>query len=82
MVLLTITIMKKNRLGNLSLLEKSLNLGLGNLPPINKVSGYLTSVITDIRNLAGEIQKGNFKKTNVDDRRKLIVDFCITRFKL
>jgi hypothetical protein len=30
----------------------------------------------------GEIQKGHFNKTNVDDRRKTIVDFCITRFKL
>jgi hypothetical protein len=73
---------EKNRLGNLSLLEKTLNPGLGNLPPINKVGGYLASVITDIRNLAGEIQKGNFKKTNVDERRKVIVDFCITRFNL
>lgn len=72
----------KNRLGNLGLLEKSLNIGLGNLPPINKVGGYLNSTNTEIRNLAGEIQKGNFNKTNVDDRRKLIVDFCITRFKL
>ncbi|HNV62038.1 MAG TPA: DUF262 domain-containing HNH endonuclease family protein [Candidatus Cloacimonas acidaminovorans] len=73
---------EKNRLGNLGLLEKSLNIGLGNLPPINKVDGYLNSTNTEIRNLAGEIQKGNFNKTNVDDRRKLIVDFCITRFKL
>jgi len=73
---------EKNRLGNLGLLEKSLNIGLGNLPPINKVGGYLNSTNTEIRNLAGEIQKGHFNKTNVDDRRKSIVDFCIARFKL
>lgn len=73
---------EKNRLGNLGLLEKSLNIGLGNLPPINKVGGYLNSTNTEIRNLAGEIQKGHFNKTNVDNRRKIIVDFCITRFKL
>lgn len=73
---------EKNRLGNLGLLEKSLNIGLGNLPPINKVGGYLNSTNTEIRNLAGEIQKGHFNKTNVDDRRKTIVDFCITRFKM
>ncbi len=73
---------EKNRLGNLGLLEKSLNIGLGNLPPINKVGGYLNSTNTEIRNLAGEIQKGHFNKTNVDDRRKTIIDFCITRFKL
>lgn len=73
---------EKNRIGNLGLLEQSLNKGLGNLPPINKVSGYLNSQITETRDLAGEIQKGNFSKTNVDNRRKKIVDFCIDRFKL
>ncbi|MCW7467677.1 DUF262 domain-containing protein [Leptospira levettii] len=73
---------EKNRLGNLGILESSLNKGLGNLPPINKVSGYLNSVVSDTRNLAGEIQKGNFRKENVDERRKLIIDFCIERFKL
>lgn len=73
-----------NRLGNLVLLEYSLNKGLGNLSPINKVDGYLKSSINDTRNLAGEIQKlkENFAKQNVDDRRKLIIDFCIDRFKL
>lgn len=73
---------EKNRLGNLGLLEQSLNKGLGNLPPINKVDGYLESHITDTRNLAGEIQLGNFSKESVDFRRTLIVDFCINRFKL
>ncbi|SHG78168.1 Protein of unknown function [Chryseolinea serpens] len=73
---------EKNRLGNLGLLEKSLNIGLGNLPPINKITGYLESINTDIRNIAGEIQKGPFNKVNVDERRKTIVDFCVTRFKL
>jgi len=73
---------EKNRIGNLGLLEQSLNKGLGNLPPINKVSGYLNSKITETRDLAGEIQKGNFSKANVDNRRKKIVDFCIGRFKL
>lgn len=73
---------EKNRIGNLSLLEQSLNVGLGNLPPINKVSGYLTSTVSDTRHLAGEIQKGNYSKLNVDARRKSIIDFCIDRFKL
>ena len=39
---------EKNRLGNLGLLEKSMNIGLGNLPPINKVDGYLKSTNTEI----------------------------------
>ncbi len=73
---------EKNRLGNLGLLEKSLNIGLGNLPPINKVSGYLNSTNIEIRNLAGEIQKGHFNKISVDDRRETIKEFCTTRFKL
>lgn len=73
---------EKNRIGNLGILEQGLNSGLGNLPPINKVSGYLNSIVTETRNLAGEIQKGNYSKDNVDIRRKSIIDFCIGRFKL
>lgn len=73
---------EKNRFGNLGLLEKGLNIGLGNLPPINKVNGYLESKNTEIRNLAGEIQKGGFNKTNVDSRREDILEFCIKRFTL
>lgn len=73
---------EKNRFGNLALLEKGINIGLSNLPPINKVNGYLESKNTEIRNLAGEIQKGDFKKFNVDIRRENIIDFCIQRFIL
>lgn len=73
---------EKNRLGNLSLLEKGLNIGVSNLPPINKVDGYLKSTNKEIRNLAGEIQRGHFDKSNVDDRRNKIIDFCISRFNL
>ncbi len=73
---------EKNRIGNLALLEQTLNKGLGNLPPINKVSGYLHSGIADTRNLAGLIQHNDFTKTNVDDRRNVIVDFCIDRFSI
>lgn len=73
---------EKNRLGNLAILEKKLNVGVGNLPPINKVDGYLKSSNTEIRNLAGDILRGSFNKSNVDNRREAIVDFCITRFKL
>lgn len=73
---------EKNRFGNLGLLEQSLNKGLGNLPPINKIIGYLNSQITETRNLAGEIRKGNFSKINVDNRRQKIVTFCLDRFKL
>jgi uncharacterized protein with ParB-like and HNH nuclease domain len=73
---------ERDRIGNLALLEEGINKGLGNMPPINKVSGYLTSKCTEIRNVAGEIQNGNFSKTSVDSRRKKIIDFCIERFKI
>lgn len=73
---------EKNRFGNLALLEKGINIGLSNLPPINKVNGYLESKNSEIRNLAGEIQTANFKKFNVDIRRENIIDFCIERFIL
>lgn len=73
---------EKNRIGNLGLLEQGLNSGLGNLPPINKVSGYINSTVVETRHIAGEIQMGNYCKDNVDARRKKIIDFCIDRFKL
>ena len=73
---------EKNRLGNLGLLESGINKGIGNSAPINKVAGYLKSSVSDIRNLAGEIQQGNFSKNNVDIRRDKIIEFCVTRFKV
>jgi len=71
---------EKNRIGNLGLLESLLNEGLFNFPPKNKVSGYIKSKILNTRNLAGIIEKENYSKQNVDDRRKLIIDFSIDRF--
>ncbi|MFA4934659.1 MAG: DUF262 domain-containing protein [Candidatus Methanoperedens sp.] len=73
---------EKNRLGNLGLLEGGINKGISNSAPINKVAGYLKSSVSDTRNLAGEIQLGNFTKNNVDSRREKIIDFCLTRFKV
>lgn len=73
---------EKNRLGNLGLLEGSINKGIGNSAPIKKVVGYLKSDVSDTKKLAGEIQQGNFNKTNVDIRREKIIEFCITRFKI
>jgi uncharacterized protein with ParB-like and HNH nuclease domain len=73
---------EKDRIGNLGLLEENINKGIGNKPPIHKVNGYLKSIVENTRNLAGEIQKGNYSKTNVDERRERIIEFCIDRFKL
>ena len=73
---------EKNRIGNLSLIEESLNKSssVRNNPPINKVDGYLKSNIRIMRDLAGIINADNFGKESVDLRREEIIDFCITRF--
>jgi hypothetical protein len=73
---------EKHKIGNIALLEERLNKGIGNVPPINKVSGYLSSQSTETRNIAGDIQKGNFTKVNVDERREKIIEFCIEHFKV
>jgi len=73
---------EKNRIGNLTLLERGLNAGLGNAAPIHRVSGYLSSGITETRYLGGIIQLGNFNKSNIDKRGEEIIDFCLVRFKL
>jgi len=72
----------KNRFGNLGLLEKGINTKISNTAPINKVDGYLKSSVSDTRKLAGEIQQGNFAKSDVDFRRERIIEFCGTRFKI
>jgi len=71
---------EKDRLGNLCLLEQNLNDGLSNKPPINKVSGYLASLIEETRDIAGSIQAGEYTKEQVDLRRADIVKLCISRF--
>jgi len=73
---------EKGKIGNLGLLEEGINKGIGNSVPLNKVSGYLKSAVRETRNLAGEIQLGNFQKNNVDIRREKIIEFCLQRFTL
>lgn len=75
---------EKNRIGNLSLIEESLNKSssVRNNPPINKVDGYLKSNIKMMRDIAGVINTGVFDKNRVDERREEIIDYCIKRFEL
>lgn len=63
---------EKNRLGNLGLLEKSLNIGLGNLPPINKAGGYLIDKYRN-KSLAGGIKKDILIKRTltIDEKQSL-----------
>lgn len=73
---------EKNRIGNLSLIEESLNKSssVRNNPPINKVDGYLNSNIRIMRDIAGQINANTFDKNKVDIRRDKIIRFCIERF--
>lgn len=73
---------EKNRIGNLSLIEESLNKSssVRNNPPINKVDGYLKSNIKIMRDLAGKINADDINKEKVDLRREKIIDFCVIRF--
>lgn len=73
---------EKHKIGNLTLLEEGLNKGLSNAAPINKVSGYLSSQVSQTRDLGGEIQQGNYTKDNIDKRKEKIINFCIDRFKI
>ncbi len=73
---------EKNRIGNLSLIEENLNKSssVRNNPPINKVDGYLKSDLKMMRNLAGQINIGDFDKEQVDLRSKKLIEFCTNRF--
>jgi hypothetical protein len=73
---------EKNRIGNLGLLEEGLNKGVSNKAPVNKVQGYLSSQVSDMRNLGGAIQAGTFDKGSVDTRRENVIGFCLNRFKI
>ena len=73
-----------NRLGNLLFLEDFLNKEAGNAAPRDKVDYYLKSKNPEARELAGNIQKEqrDFNKSNIDERGKSIIDFCVERFPL
>lgn len=73
---------EKNRIGNLTLLEQGLNIGIGNVAPIHKVLGYLNSAIKETRDIGGEIQLGGFNKLNVDRRGERIIDYCLERYRI
>ncbi|RPJ69843.1 MAG: HNH endonuclease, partial [Alphaproteobacteria bacterium] len=73
---------EKGKIGNLGLLEEGINKSIGNSVPLNKVSGYLKSSVKETRDLAGEIQLGNFDKNKIDVRGEKIIEFCLRRFSL
>jgi hypothetical protein len=72
----------KDELGNLLLLEKSLNAGkdVSDLIPSQKVHGYLKSDIWETLQMAGDIDKNGFDKNKIEERTKKIIDFCLKEF--
>ena len=72
----------EHRLGNLSLLEKSLNSAVQKKVPLLKVElGYDKSCFEMTKKLASEItSKKSFEKQDVIDRTVVLRDYCVKRW--
>lgn len=75
-----------HRLGNLTLLEESINKRVGNRSPKGKAEqrGYFDSKVPGTKELGHQIDvsKVGFSKRDVEDRTGRIVDFCLQRWEL
>lgn len=73
---------KIGTLGNLALLEKTLNAGkeVSNLTPKEKTNGYLKSNIPETSSLASILDKNEFTKEALQKRGKKIIEFCVKEF--
>lgn len=75
-----------NMLGNLTLLERSINSQCRNKTPGQKISDnlYSTSIFEDATRISAEIKNrgSTFVKTDVEARTRQIADFCRTRWKI
>jgi hypothetical protein len=75
-----------HRLGNLTLLEESINKRIGNKTPKGKTEagGYLDSVVPGTKKLGHQIgvDSVGFGKDDVENRTERIVDFCLQRWSL
>jgi hypothetical protein len=72
----------KDCLGNLTLLEKVLNIKADNDPPITKVPRYLESNLVKTRELGGSIKMAGINKTRLETRREEIITFCVNHFDI
>ena len=74
----------QDRIGNITLLEKSINQSVANKAPVDKAEGYLKSDFKETKNLGSTInkEKTNFNKAKIDKRGEEIIDFCLKRFKI
>ncbi len=71
-----------HRLGNLTLLEESINKRIGNVASENKVTDYQKSKTPGTRKLGYDITNRGFSKEDIDKRTRKIVEFCLQRWAL
>jgi hypothetical protein len=71
-----------HRLGNLTLLEESINKRIGNKIPLDKASEYQTSNVPGTKKLGFNISNCGFNKNSIEERTKELVNFCLQRWKL
>lgn len=71
-----------HRLGNLTLLEESINKRIGNKIPQDKASDYQTSNVPSTKKLGFNISNRGFDKNSIEERTKELVNFCLQRWKL
>ncbi|RLC88607.1 MAG: hypothetical protein DRI79_07640 [Chloroflexi bacterium] len=71
-----------HRLGNLTLLEESVNKRVGNSPPPDKAPHYQRSRVPGTKKLGFDISNVGFNRDDVEERGEQIIDFCLQRWKL
>jgi len=71
----------EHTLGNLTVLERSLNSSVQNKNPSEKVQFYDRSIFKSTKIVATEIDsKKTFNKENIKNRTKILSDFCLERW--
>ncbi len=71
----------EHTLGNITILEKTLNSGVNNKNVFDKISYYDRSMFVMTKNLATEISHNNqFRKTDIEERTKLIAEYMEKRW--
>lgn len=68
------------KIGNLTLLEKEINIKVGNRPPERKINEYLYSRVQETKKIALYIQNYGWSRKDVEDRKEKIVEFCVKRW--
>jgi uncharacterized protein with ParB-like and HNH nuclease domain len=71
----------EDRIGNLTILEKSLNSSIQNKSAIDKVDSYGKSIFTMTKKVGSEIDtKKTFSKIEMTQRTKDLAEYCVSRW--